>query len=62
MNTDGSIDSLFGPEAPSGKEHNWVKTIPGKRWYLILSLYDLKDSVNFESWSPGEIEEVDMLI
>jgi uncharacterized protein DUF1214 len=29
-NPDGSYDLYFGPEAPEGKEPNWVETIPGK--------------------------------
>ncbi len=34
-NSDGSVDAWFGPDAISGKENNWVKTIPGKQWYMI---------------------------
>jgi hypothetical protein len=30
-NADGSVDVWFAPEAPKGKESNWVQTIPGKR-------------------------------
>lgn len=30
FNEDGSIDIWFGPEAPKGKEKNWIKTIPGE--------------------------------
>ena len=26
QNDDGSYDVFFGPEAPAGKEKNWVKT------------------------------------
>jgi len=29
-NTDGSIDLLFGPSAPSGLEENWIQTVPGE--------------------------------
>jgi hypothetical protein len=29
-NDDGSYDLYFGPEAPPGKQSNWVETIPGK--------------------------------
>lgn len=35
-NNDGSIDVWFGPEPTNGKESNWIKTKPGKRWYMIL--------------------------
>jgi hypothetical protein len=28
----------FGPEAPEGKESNWVQTIPGKSWFQLFRL------------------------
>jgi hypothetical protein len=30
INPDKSVDVYFGPKAPTGKENNWVQTIPGK--------------------------------
>jgi hypothetical protein len=30
---------FFGPKAPEGMESNWVQTIPGKGWFMILRLY-----------------------
>lgn len=56
INQDGSIDVLFSPNAPGGKENNWVKTIPGKTWYLILRLYGPMESWFNKRWRPGEIE------
>ena len=38
-NTDGSIDVYFGPRAPAGKESNWVQTVPGKGWNVVLRMY-----------------------
>ena len=35
VNADGSVDVYFGPKAPTGKENNWVRTIPGKGWNPI---------------------------
>jgi hypothetical protein len=29
---DGSVDLYFAPQAPTGKESNWIQTIPGKSW------------------------------
>jgi hypothetical protein len=57
-NQDGSVDTWFGPKALPGKENNWVMTIPGKSWYLILHLYYPEESWFNKSWRPGEIEEV----
>jgi hypothetical protein len=33
------VDVYFGPQAPTGKESNWVQTWPGKGWNVILRLY-----------------------
>ena len=57
-NKNGSIDAWFGPEPLKAKEINWVKTIPGKQWYLILRLYYPLDSWFQKRWQPGEIEEI----
>ena len=35
-NTDGSVDIYFSPQAPKGKEKNWIKTVPGKGWFPYL--------------------------
>jgi hypothetical protein len=58
-NNDGSVDTWFGPESIKGKENNWVKTIPGKQYHVILRLYYPLESWFDKSWWPGEIEEID---
>ena len=58
FNPEGSLDIWFGPEPLPGKENNWVQTIRGKRWYLILRLYDPLESWFNVTWKPGDIEEV----
>lgn len=58
VNHDNSVDAWFGPVAPAGEENNWVKTIPGKRWFMILRLYDPLESWLNKSWRPCEIEEI----
>jgi hypothetical protein len=57
-NRDGSIDAWFGPEPFEAKEVNWVKTIPGKQWYMILRLYYPLESWFNKGWQPGQIEEL----
>lgn len=54
-NADGSVDVWFAPEAPVGAEHNWVQTIPGKGWFMILRLYGPLEPWFDGSWRPGEI-------
>ena len=57
-NADGSIDVYFGPEAPAGKESNWIQTVPGKGWFTILRLYSPLQPFFDKSWRVGEIELV----
>jgi hypothetical protein len=59
MNADGSTDVYFGPEAPAGKENNWVQTVSGKGFWLILRLYGPLESWFDKTWRPGKIEMVE---
>ena len=56
VNADGSVDVYFGPKPPAGKEANWVQTIPGKGWFMILRLYGPLEPWFNKTWRPGEIE------
>ena len=55
-NADGSIDLYFGPEPPEGKENNWIQTVPGKAWFLVLRLYGPLEPWFDTSWRPGDLE------
>ena len=57
-NKDGSYDIYFGPTAPGGKEKNWLETIPGKSWFIILRMYGPLQPWIDKTWRPGEIELV----
>ena len=56
VNTDGSVDVYFGPKPPAGKESNWVQTIPGKGWFMLLRLYGPLEPWFNKTWRPGEIK------
>ena len=56
INPDSSVDVYFGPKPPAGKEGNWVQTIPGKGWFMILRLYGPLEPWFNKTWRPGEIE------
>jgi len=56
VNADDSVTVYFGPEAPEGKENNWIQTVPGKGWFAILRLYGPLESWFDKTWQPGEIE------
>ncbi|MNL44738.1 hypothetical protein D3C87_1673330 [compost metagenome] len=58
VNADKSVDVYFGPKAPNGMENNWVQTIPGKGWNIILRLYGPLEPWFDKTWRPSEIEEV----
>jgi len=58
-NADGSYDIYFAPEAPAGKEGNWLQTIPGKSWWLALRMYGPEQPWIDQTWRPGEIELVE---
>ena len=53
-----SVDVYFGPKPPAGKESNWVQTLPGKGWNVILRLYGPLQPLFDQTWRPGEIEAV----
>jgi hypothetical protein len=57
-NDDGSYTVYYGPKAPKGYENNWVQTVPGKSWFVILRMYSpLKPWID-QTWRPGEVERV----
>jgi hypothetical protein len=57
-NTDSSIDVLFAPKAPAGRETNWIYTAPGKRWIAAFRFYGPDKAVFDKTWRLGEITEV----
>ena len=56
QNADGSTDIYFGPAAPEAHEHNWIQTVPGKGWFLILRLYSPLQPFFDKTWRPSEVE------
>jgi hypothetical protein len=57
-NADGSATVYFGPTAPAGQEGNWIQTMPGKGWNVILRLYGPLQPWLDKTWKPGDIELV----
>jgi hypothetical protein len=57
-NTDGSYDLYFGPKAPAGKQSNWLATVPGKGYFIILRLYSPKQSFFDKTWKPDDLEKI----
>ena len=55
-NQDGSYDVYFGPEAPEGKESNWIPT--GEDFFLLFRLYGPDGKDWHKSWMLGDLEKV----
>jgi hypothetical protein len=58
QNADGSTDLYLGPQAPGGKAGNWLATVPGKGYFVVLRLYGPTKASFDKSWKPGDIEAV----
>lgn len=57
-NADGSVTVWFGPKTPAGEESNWVQTMPGKGWNVLLRLYGPLEPWFDKAWKPGDFEVV----
>ena len=57
-NKDGSYTMWFGPKAPKGHEGNWIQTMPGKSYNVILRLYGPLQPWFDKTWKPGDFELV----
>ncbi|MEH6592573.1 MAG: DUF1254 domain-containing protein [Halioglobus sp.] len=58
-NADDSFDVYFGPDAPKGKENQWVKTIPGKGWFTYVRMYGPEGSLFDGTYKLPDIEKLD---
>jgi hypothetical protein len=56
-NADGSTDIYFGPTLPGGAK-NWIATVPGKGFFILLRLYGPQQAFFEQTWKPDDIEEV----
>ena len=56
-NANCSTTIYFAPTKPSDvKDGNWVETVPGKYWFLLLRLYGPLEPFFTKKWRPSEIE------
>jgi hypothetical protein len=53
------VDLYFGPHAPEGHEENWIQTVEGKGWFILLRLYGPLEPWFDQTWRPGEFERID---
>jgi hypothetical protein len=57
-NDDGSYDLYVGPNAPDGKESNWIESIPGKSWFTIFRLYGPLEPWFEQTWKLNDFKAV----
>jgi len=58
QNKDGSVDIYFSPKKPKNENANWIQTIPGKSWFIILRMYGPLQPWIDKTWRPSELELV----
>lgn len=58
-NEDGSVDIYFGPEPPEGaSERNWIDTVPGRDYFIILRLYGSDIEFFDQTWRPDDVVKI----
>jgi hypothetical protein len=55
-NDDGSVDIYFAPEAPEGKESNWIPT--GEDWFILFRLYGPSEGWYESGWKLPDFERL----
>ncbi len=56
---DGSATVYFGPQAPEGMESNWIQTMPGQGFNVLLRLYGPLEPWFDRTWKPGDFQLVE---
>jgi hypothetical protein len=57
-NEDGSVDLYFGPEAPEGKEQNWVPTTVDQGFFAYLRLYGPTEPYFESTWELPDFKKI----
>lgn len=59
-NQDGSHDIYFGPNRPAAADDsNWLRTVPGKGYFVIVRLYGPQQAFFDQSWKPSDLKLLD---
>ena len=57
-NADGSADIYLRPDAPAGKESNWVPTDPNGRFEVLARFYGPQKPLFDKTWKLPDIERI----
>ena len=56
-NPDGSIDIYLGPASP-GEGKNYLATVPGRGFFVMIRLYGPGKTFFNKTWKPGDVEKI----
>jgi hypothetical protein len=54
--TDAPAELWFGPEAPEGAQGRWIKTIPGRGWFVYFRIYGPDQPAFDGSWQLPDFQ------
>jgi len=57
-NADGSSDIWLGPTTPKDANPNWLKTVPGRGYFVGMRLYAPTQAFFDKQWKPDDIVKV----
>ena len=57
-NADGLIDAYFGPNAPAGKDSNWIPTDAARGFEAMFRLYAPTKPLFEKAWRLPDIERI----
>jgi hypothetical protein len=58
VNKDGTVDIYIGPEAPKGKEANWVPTAKGSKFFMLARFYGAGDAIFTKTWQLNDLNVI----
>jgi hypothetical protein len=57
LNSDGSVDIYLSPERPDDAS-NWLSTVPGRGYFVIIRLYGPDQPYFDETWKPDDLAKL----
>jgi hypothetical protein len=58
VTSDAQVELHFGPDAGEGSEDTWIKTIPGKGWFVYFRIYGPEQPAFDGSWQLPDFERL----
>jgi hypothetical protein len=52
------VDLFFDPKLPARNGDRWIRTIPGKGWFVYFGIYAPQEAAFDGSWRPGDFASV----